>query len=101
MKEAIVLLAKRELKRVVPMAVVLGAMYTWDPDGFGVVMYMLGMMTVIALASGILRRMMFPSLDMAVVADKADETPLSSAIVFIGVCMVIAAIIVAVGGMLH
>lgn len=91
----------REKKRVLPLAAVLGFMYWYDSEGFGVVIYMLGLMTTIAVASGILRRIMFPRLDMGVVANKADETPMSSAIVFIGVCLVISAIILSVGGMLH
>lgn len=101
MKTRIIAALKRELKRLIPLTLVLGFMYWHDADGFGIIVYMLGLMTVIAIASGVLRRFMFPSLDMGVVANKADETPMSSALVFIGVCLVIASIITAVGGMLN
>lgn len=101
MKEQILAVWNREKKRLIPLVVILGLMYLHDPDGFGVVLYMLGLMTTIALAIGPLRRLMFPHLDMGVVTDKAEENPISAGLVVIGICMVISSIIVAVGGLLH
>lgn len=99
--QAFVAFLSREQKRLVPLLAVLAFMYWWDSDGFGVVVYMLGLMTTIAVAVGPLRRVMFSHLDMGKVTDKAEETPVSAGLVFVGVCVVIATIILSVGGMLH
>lgn len=86
---------KREAIRGAMLASVLGFMYFQDPVGFGVVTYMIAFMLVIALTSHYVRRIMFSYLDMGKIANKADETPQSSAMVFLGVCLIIAASIFA------
>lgn len=101
MKELVLTLWKREAKRIIPLILILGFMYWHDPDGFGVIIYMLGLMSTIAVAIGPLRRVMFSHLDMGKVTDKAEETPMSAGLLFLGICIVISAIIISVGGMLH
>jgi len=86
---------KRELFRGLALAAVLAFMYFQDPTGFAVVTYMIAFMLVIALTSHYVRRILFRYLDMGKIANKADETPLSAAIVFASVAAIIAASIFA------
>lgn len=94
-KEKTVRGLKREAVRGLILAAVLAYMYKTDADGFGVVTYMLAFLLVIALSSHYVRRLMFPYIDMGVIANKADETPQSSAMVFLGVSIIIASTIFA------
>ena len=91
---------QREGKRLLPLFIVLAALAYTDPAGFGVIAYMLALMTVIALFSHVMRRMLFPYLDMKIISDKADESPMSSAIVFASIAFIVGCIIITVGGML-
>lgn len=92
--------AQREGKRLLPLIVVLAIFLKIDYDGTYAILYMLGLMTIVALFSHVMRRLMWPYVDMKVIADRADETPMSSAIVFASIAFVIGCIIIAVGGML-
>lgn len=92
--------AQREGKRLAPLIIVLAAMAYTDYAGFGVVAYMLALMTVIALFSHVMRRILFPYLDMKIISDRADESPISAAIVFASVAFIVGCIIITVGGML-
>lgn len=93
-------LAQREGKRLLPLFIVLAALAYSDYNGFGVILYMLALMTVIALFSHVMRRMLFPYLDMKVISDRADESPMSAAIVFASIAFIVGCIILTVGGML-
>jgi hypothetical protein len=55
---------------------------------------------LIALFSHIIRRILFPDLDMAAIAKKAIETEQGAAIVFASVCLVISMLIFVNGGLL-
>jgi len=92
--------AQREAKRLLPLIALLGIFLYVDYDGTYAIIYMLGLMTLIALFSHVARRLMFPYLDMKVIADKADESPMSSAIVFASIAFIIGCLILTVGGML-
>lgn len=48
---------------------------------------------LISLFSHIIRRIFFPDLDLAAIAKTAIETPMSAAIVFGSVCMVLATLV--------
>lgn len=93
-------LAQREGKRLTPLIALLGVFLYVDYDGTYAIIYMLGLMTLIALFSHIARRLMFPYLNMKEIADRADESPMSSAIVFASIAAIICCLILAVGGML-
>lgn len=85
----------RELLRGIALIAVLVYMWRVDTTGFSVVKYMISFLLLIALTSHYIRRIMFPKIDMAKIADKAMETPAGAAAVFIGLCMIIVACIVA------
>lgn len=55
---------------------------------------------LIALFSHMIRRILFPDLDLASVAAKALETPTGSSVVFASVCIVIAVLIYVNGHLL-
>ena len=54
-----------------------------------------------AALSHVLRRTLFPWLNLQVLTDKALENPIGAAIVFLGVCVVLASFIALTGAMLR
>ncbi len=54
-----------------------------------------------AALSHVLRRTLFPWLNLQALTDKAMEEPIGAAIVFVGVCIVLAAFIALTGAMLR
>lgn len=84
----------KEAKRFLPL--ILAAALILVPDaGSFVVLYALGITIVVSAISHIIRKILFPYIDLKMFADKALETPLSAAIVFCGVVTILSVIIVA------
>jgi len=93
-------LTKRDMIRGGALILVLAYMYFSDATGFSVVTYMISLMLVIALFSHFIRRIIFPYLDMGVIAKAAKESPTGAAVVFASICFIIGCLIISVGGML-
>ncbi len=82
---------KRELIRVIPFAL-LAAIILVPDDGIQVITYSIGIILGFAVLSHIIRRILFPYVDLVQAWNKANDEPMSSAIVFAAVAYVIAAI---------
>jgi hypothetical protein len=54
-----------------------------------IVMYVTAFCIATALITHITRRILFPYIDLKVYARKALETPMASAVVFLGICLII------------
>lgn len=54
----------------------------------------------IALAH-VLRRLLFPSIDLAAIARRADDSAQGSGLIFLGVCLVLSAFILLLGNVVH
>ncbi len=57
--------------------------------------YSMAVILVLAAVTHIVRKVLFPYVDLEVMVGKATETPGGSATVFLGVCMVVCALILA------
>lgn len=92
---------QRDLVRILAFIAVLSFMYLHDPDGFGVIVYMIGMMVLIALASHAIRRIIFHYLDMRALAKKAASTSMGAAVVFASVSFIIGMMYLLVSNLMH
>lgn len=83
---------KRELLRV---GVVTGAgLAILLPDSSSqVVLYAVGISLILTALSHILRKVLFPYLDLEIIAKKASEVPLGASIVFASVCFLLSTLI--------
>lgn len=70
------------------------AMFNFDLTMLGVVGFSLGFLFCQALASHILRKILFPYLDMSVLFDKVKENAMACAITILAVCIVLSSLIV-------
>jgi hypothetical protein len=57
--------------------------------------YSFAVVVFFAAASHLLRKVLFPYVDLRELVDKAVETPLASAVVFLGIAIVLSAIFIA------
>lgn len=81
-------------------AAVLGALLLTDPDkGLSTGFLLLGLVTPLlaVLCAHLVRRGLFDYLDLSATADKARETPTGAGLVFLGVCIVLAALLALFG----
>jgi len=85
---------KKESLRFLPLFLIAACILVPDTGSF-VVLYALGMTILISAVSHIVRRVLFPYVDMEVFAKKALETPLSAAIVFASTASLLGVIILA------
>lgn len=89
-----------ELYRSLPLFVVAGFILVPDA-GSMVVLYAIGISILVSSVSHIIRKVLFPYLDLEVFANKAAESPLGAAIVFFSITMILAVIIVSTCLLLH
>ena len=78
----------RELLRLVP---IIGAGLVFlhsDTGGIKLVLYMIGILLLICAAVHLLRKVLFPYLDLKAYTDKALETPQSAGMVFLGISFI-------------
>ena len=79
---------RRDLQRLVPLFAIAGLILIPD-SGFSVVVFVLGALIFTAGVSHLIRKILFPYLDLERLLNKAEETPLSAAIVFIGMMYIL------------
>lgn len=91
---------KKEAKRILPMLLVAGLILVPDTGSF-VVLYSLGITIVISAVSHLIRKILFPYVDLKMFTTKALESPIASAIVFFSISMILAVIIGATCILLH
>jgi len=98
------LLRKRLLYLVGGGALVLTAMLVTDPDnGLSTSVMLIGLAScVLAVgAAHMARKALFDYLDMGEFADRAKETPTGAGLVYLGICIVLAALLMLFGGQVH
>lgn len=93
-------LTKRDIYRGSALFGIMLYLYVSDSTGFGVVSYMISLMLVISLVAHFVRRIIFPYLELGEIANRADESPIGAAMVFVGICFIIGCLILSIGGML-
>ena len=78
----------RELLRLVPI-IGLGLVFLHsDTGGIKLVLYMIGILLLICAAVHLLRKVLFPYLDLKEYTDKALESPQSAGMVFLGISFI-------------
>jgi hypothetical protein len=96
----------RDLMRLVPLILV-GALLVLcaapvakvlNEPTFAAWMVMCGAGFFLAALSHVLRRMLFPQMDLQKYAQAARQDPVGAGLVFVGVCIVLAAFVMAMGG---
>ena len=80
--------------RVPILLVFIFALFNFDLTVLGVVGFSLGFLFCQALASHLLRKILFPYLDMEEFFNKAKENAISASITIFAVCMVLSALII-------
>lgn len=89
-----------ELVRAIPLLGIAGLILIPD-NGSMVVLYALGITLLVTACSHIIRKVLFPYIDMQVFAEKSLESPTAAAIVFSAVSFLLAVIILATCFLLH
>lgn len=90
----------RELYRLIPIIVAAGLLLGSDKGSAQVVLYMVGILLLVAAVSHILRKVLFPYLDLKLFVDKALEQPTASGMVFLGMSFIIGMMIYSATGLL-
>ena len=70
------------------------ALFNFDFDTLNIVGFSIAFLFCQALASHLLRKILFPYLDMELFFRKAKEDPMASAITILAVCLVLSALII-------
>jgi hypothetical protein len=91
-----------DLRRIVPITLIVALLFAaeaWLPSASGraelsPLLTSAAMVVLLAGISHILRRIFFPDLDLHAVADKASAHPIGAGLVFLGVCAVLAVLLV-------
>lgn len=79
---------RRELQRLIPIFAIAGLVLIPDAS-FSVIIFVLGALVFTAGVSHLIRKILLPYLNLERLVNKADETPLSAAIVFCGVMYIL------------
>lgn len=90
----------RELVRLLPIAGVAGLILVPDSSS-SVVLFSIGITLALVGLSHIIRKLLFPYIDMEVFAKKALESPAGAATVFASITVVMGVIIYASTNLLH
>lgn len=83
---------KKEAKRILPMLIFAGLILIPDSGSF-VVVYSLGITILVSIVSHLIRKILFPYVDLEKFSDKALESPIAASIVFLSISMILAVII--------
>jgi hypothetical protein len=78
-----------ETMRLTPLIGLAGLAFMRDLDGLRVVLYVLGIMLLIAATSHVLRKVLFPYLDLGAFVAKALEDSRAAGMVFLGMSFII------------
>lgn len=84
---------KQGLKRLWPLLIVSGLVLVPDA-GSHVVLYALGITILVSAVSHLIRKILFPYIDLEYVVERATQTANGAMGVFVGVCMVLSTIII-------
>ncbi len=78
-----------ETMRLTPLLGLAGLAFMRDLEGLRVVLYVLGIMLLIAVTSHVLRKVLFPYLDLGAFVAKALEDSRAAGMVFLGMSFII------------
>ena len=79
--------------RLTPLIGLAGLAFMRDLEGLRVVLYVLGILLLIAVTSHVLRKVLFPYLDLGAFVAKALEDSRAAGMVFLGMSIIIAMMI--------
>lgn len=88
MLQSILSYLKKESTRLIPMLLVAGLILLPDAGSF-VILYSIAITIGLASVSHILRKIMFPYINLRHYAEKALETPMSAAVVFLSFSLIL------------
>lgn len=92
---------KREIYRFIPLCA-LSLVGLWgDWLSVQVLLYAVGITVVIAYLSHILRRVLFPYLDLSAAWEKSNDTELGAALCFLGVCILLSTMMIVMVSLLR
>lgn len=78
-----------EVMRLTPLIGLAGLAFMRDLESLQVVLYVLGILLLISITSHIVRKVLFPYLDLGAFVSKALEDPRASGMVFLGMSFII------------
>ena len=84
---------KREILRALPVLLIAGIFLFPDIGSFKTVLFSISIITLIIYLSHIIRKTMFPYLDLEEHVGKALDNPIAAAIIFSGVIYLVSTII--------
>ena len=90
----------REVYRLLPLIGAAVLLLYSDKGGMSVVLYMIGILLLISATSHIVRKILFPYLDLKLFVDKALEQPSSAGMVFLGMSFIIGMMVYSASGLL-
>ena len=85
--------AVTEVMRLTPLIGVAGILLVPDIAGLKVVMYMIGILLLVAATSHLIRKILFPYLDLGEFVAKAHEDPKAAGMVFLGMSFILGVMI--------
>lgn len=86
--------------QALPLLVVAGLILVPD-SGSMVVLYAIGISVLVSSVSHLIRKILFPYLDLEVYAKAALESPIGAAVVFASIVLILAVIIISTCLLLH
>ena len=78
-----------ETMRLAPLLGLAGLAFMRDLDSLQVVLYVLGILLLISVTTHVLRKVLFPYLDLGAFVAKALEDPRAAGMVFLGMSFII------------
>lgn len=78
-----------EAMRLTPLIGLAGIIFMRDIEGLQVVLYVLGILLIVSVTSHVVRKILFPYLDLGAYVAKALEDPRASGMVFLGMSFII------------
>jgi hypothetical protein len=89
-----------DLYQALPLFAIAGLILVPD-SGSMVVLYAIGISILVSSVSHIIRKVLFPYLDLELFAKKALESPVGAAVVFASIVLILAVIIISTCLLLH
>lgn len=90
----------REFIRLTPLIGLAGIVLVPDVGGLSVVLYMLGILLLVAATSHLVRKVLFPYMDLELYVRKALEDSKGAGMVFLGVSWILGVMIFSATGLL-
>jgi hypothetical protein len=94
MLQKLITLLKKEMKRIIPMLLIAAMILIPDAGSF-VVLYSIGITIALGAVSHIMRKLLFPYVNLKDLAFKAMESPIGAGMVFFSITLLLAVFVIA------